>query len=231
MSFTAMKWAFEQPLKGLQKSTLVTLAYHANDEGKCWPSISLLATECGMNRSSVIRHINALVELKLLSKEPRRDAKGYCRSSVYQLNMQQGLKSQRRENQRWNNDSLGLKLRLPKVSNCDGNIIEQSLELTKEPSSVFVVFDHWKKTLNHPKARFDKKRKSKIAQALKNYSPEDLCLAVDGCKASRWHMGDNADKRIHDSIDLIFRDTERIERFIAIQSQTGSDNALFAGAI
>ena len=230
MSFIAMQWAFEQPLKGLQKFTLVTLAYHANEEGKCWPSITLLATECGVNRSSIIRHINSLIELNLLSKEPRRDAKGYCRSNVYQLNMQLGLKSQRREIQRWNDDALSRTVQHPWVAQCDGNIIEQSLELTKEPSCVFLVFEHWKKTLNHPNAKLDNKRKSKIAQALKNYSPEELCQAIDGCKASRWHMGNNPDKHIFDSIDLIFRDAEHIERFMGTQN-INQNNTVFAGAI
>ena len=35
MSIKIMEWALKQPLRGLQKSVLFVLAYHADDEGKC----------------------------------------------------------------------------------------------------------------------------------------------------------------------------------------------------
>jgi DNA-binding MarR family transcriptional regulator len=240
MSVKVMDWALKQPLRGFQKAVLIVLAYHADDAGKCWPGIALLATECGISRSSVTRHIHSLEDAKLLSKESRRDAKGYRRSNVYQLDVAHSVNSLHRDNQCRDIqpsglESLSVSLTQAKVSRCHGNIIEQSLEPSKEQSDVSQIFAYWQTALGHPKAKLDEKRRRKIKQALKSYSVEDLCLAVDGCKASSWNMGDNPEKRIYDSIDLIFRDAEHIERFMGyvgnILPLNAGGNDIFLGAI
>ena len=46
------------------------------------------------------------------------------------------------------------------------------------------------------------------------YAVEDLCIAIDGCKASRWHMGENDRRRQYINIELIFRDADHIDDFM-----------------
>lgn len=78
------------------------------------------------------------------------------------------------------------------------------------------VFDFWRSHLDHPNARFDNKRERYIRARLKEgFSVDDLQRAIRGCKASPYHMGQNDSHTIFDRIDLIFRDTEHVELFIA----------------
>ncbi|AMK75380.1 MULTISPECIES: hypothetical protein [Methylomonas] len=80
--------------------------------------------------------------------------------------------------------------------------------------------------MGHPEAILDNKRKSKIKSALKSYDPDQLKAAITGCSKSAWHMGQNPDGKIHDGIDLIFRNADKIEGFISNSSNT----AIKAGA-
>ncbi|MDD5215347.1 MAG: helix-turn-helix domain-containing protein, partial [Methylococcales bacterium] len=68
MSFQAMTWAVEQELPAMQKIVLLMLANRTNhDTGLCFPSHETLATECGMDKRSVIRQIEKLEAAGLLS--------------------------------------------------------------------------------------------------------------------------------------------------------------------
>lgn len=48
MSQSALAWAVAQPLRGPAKPVLLVLAWHANAEGVCWPSLARLAEEAGV---------------------------------------------------------------------------------------------------------------------------------------------------------------------------------------
>jgi hypothetical protein len=75
----------------------------------------------------------------------------------------------------------------------------------------------------YPGAKFDKKRQTKIMQALKlGYTVEQLKQAIDGCSLSPYHMGKNDQNKHYDSIDLIFRNADKIEQFIAYSSNPPS---------
>ena len=76
------------------------------------------------------------------------------------------------------------------------------------------VFEHWQSAMNHSRAKLDDKRRKKIRDALKNYPPEDLKKAVDGCLKSPFHMGENDQGAVYDGIDLILRDADHIDKFI-----------------
>ena len=229
MSIKVTEWALKQKLRGLQKSVLLMLAYHADDHGKCWPGIALLGEECGISRSSVTRHIKSLEEGGFLSKESRHDAKGYRRSNAYQLHITQDVKFLQRNSQCREVESLSATTQPSKVSDCDGYIIEQSLEPSKELPRDRSVFMYWQAVMDHSGAKLDQKRKRIISRALKDYSVEDLRLAIDGCKASPWHRGGNPDGRVYDSLGLIFRDAEHIEQFIGYASKSTQSSISLPG--
>ena len=77
----------------------------------------------------------------------------------------------------------------------------------------YQVFEHWRQTLNHPSAKPTPERKKVIAKALKYYSVIDLQLAISGCRLSEYHMGKNETNTVHDSLELILRNSEKIEKF------------------
>ncbi|HAU1183359.1 TPA: hypothetical protein JBI17_11530 [Legionella pneumophila] len=84
-------------------------------------------------------------------------------------------------------------------------------------SSIFVqeIFKHWQTTMNHPKAKLDRKRQNIIKAALKlGYTPTELKEAINGCANTPHNMGKNDRNQIYDDISLIFRDADHIERFI-----------------
>lgn len=79
------------------------------------------------------------------------------------------------------------------------------------------IFSHWQTVMDAPRAACDAKRKKLILAALEiGYTAADLCKAIDGCRASPWHMGENERGRQYKSLALILRDAEKIDAFMAM---------------
>jgi hypothetical protein len=99
----------------------------------------------------------------------------------------------------------------------------QSSSSSSKEDMFAVIFNHWKTVHAHPKAILDAKRRRLISDRLEEgFSVDDLNLAIDGCKASAWHMGENDRRKVFDSLDLIFRDASHVEKFIAeVESRNG----------
>lgn len=77
------------------------------------------------------------------------------------------------------------------------------------------VFGFWRDFMKHPKAALDAKREKAITARLRDgYSPEDLILAVKGCKLTPHNMGKNDRNQVYDDIELICRDAAHVDRFI-----------------
>lgn len=76
------------------------------------------------------------------------------------------------------------------------------------------IFHYWQNVMSHPKAKLDNKRKKTIRNALKNYSFEEIKLAIDGCFNTPYNMGKNENSEVYDDISLILRDANHIERFM-----------------
>ncbi|MBI2792797.1 MAG: hypothetical protein HYX61_12630 [Gammaproteobacteria bacterium] len=92
---------------------------------------------------------------------------------------------------------------------------------------VLEVFKFWQSVMDHPNAKLDAKRKKKIQAALNSGYPVDkLKQAITGCANTPFNMGKNENKQRYDGIDLIFRDADRIERFIQNASANGSESSL-----
>lgn len=86
MSFQAMAWAVKQKTgDALGRCLLLTLANYADEHGKCWPSLSRLADDCEMHRATVIRKLEALRDLGLVSREQKETPAGTY--NVYTLSL------------------------------------------------------------------------------------------------------------------------------------------------
>ncbi len=56
MSFEYSRRVFEQSrTRGPERAILLVLAFRANDEGKCWPSLPRIAREAGVSIRTVTR--------------------------------------------------------------------------------------------------------------------------------------------------------------------------------
>lgn len=86
------------------------------------------------------------------------------------------------------------------------------------PDPVADVFDHWRQVMASPRSKLDDKRRKVIRNALKNYSAGDLIAAIDGCRASPWHMGSNDRGQKYNGLDLILRNAEKIDQFMSYAS-------------
>jgi hypothetical protein len=77
------------------------------------------------------------------------------------------------------------------------------------------VFEYWKETLR-PKARvFDDETRESVEERLaEGFSVEDLKHAIDGCKASPHHMGQNDKGKRYDTLELICRDGGHVQQFL-----------------
>lgn len=83
---------------------------------------------------------------------------------------------------------------------------------TEAPDDVQRVFEHWKQTHPHPRAKLDTKRRKLIREALKLFPVDDLCKSISGYRRSKWHMGENPDRKVYDDIELMLRNAKQIEQ-------------------
>ncbi len=94
-------------------------------------------------------------------------------------------------------------------------VIREALRARRE--QVATVFDHWRSTMNHPKAVLDDKRRKMIETRIKDgYSLADLMDAITGCSLSPFHMGQNDQGARYDGLELILRAVSQVDKFIAI---------------
>ncbi len=87
-------------------------------------------------------------------------------------------------------------------------------DLLSSRLDVDALFERWKKVHGHPEAKLTEKRAKAIKARLKDSTVDELNLAIDGCKASAWHQGENDRGKVFDDIELIFRDREHVEQFM-----------------
>ena len=81
-----MAWAVKQKTgDALGRCLLLTLANYADEHGKCWPSLSRLADDCEMHRATVIRKLETLRDLGLVSREQKETPAGTY--NVYTLSL------------------------------------------------------------------------------------------------------------------------------------------------
>lgn len=77
-----------------------------------------------------------------------------------------------------------------------------------------LIFTHWQTEHGHAKAKCSEKRRRLIAKRLKDYGLEELRQCITGYKLSPFHRGDNAAGQRYDSLELMLRDAEHVERGI-----------------
>lgn len=90
MNERAIRWAWGQNLPSTHKLVLLALAYVADGNGQCSPSISSLAAQCGVSTRTVRRALRDLEADSLLTAEARLRPDGSTTSNQYALWMSGG---------------------------------------------------------------------------------------------------------------------------------------------
>ena len=93
---------------------------------------------------------------------------------------------------------------------------EQDNSLVDETSAAArKVFEHWCSTMAKSRAFFDRRRlRTVVARLHDGFSVEQLCKAIDGCRADSWSMGDNDRRTAYNDLSLICRDAAHVEKFM-----------------
>jgi hypothetical protein len=200
---------------------LAFCSFADNDTGECFPKQKTVARRAEVGESYASKIVLKLIELGFLQKTED----GFLCLIGYKKTSNECNFSSTEDKENSEPKAKKLAMVATETSNgCYSHIKEGTTQLTKEKtnkksetsSDVSVVFDHWKKTLNHPKATLDKKRIERINARLKTFSAADLINAINGVQYSPHHIGENAQKMRYDGIQTIFRDTEQVEKFIAL---------------
>lgn len=90
---------------------------------------------------------------------------------------------------------------------------EHSSPPATDRSDVHVVFDAWREATGKRRAKLDRKRRTRIEWALKNYSLDETVAAVRGWRHSAHHRGENRQGTVYNAIELLLRDSEHFEKF------------------
>jgi hypothetical protein len=76
---------------------------------------------------------------------------------------------------------------------------------------IIALFDYWREKCKHPNARFDSKRFDLIKTRLKDFSADELRMAIDGASVDSYV--DPITRKRHDRLGLVFESAERVEDF------------------
>jgi len=219
----------------------VVLMFHTNQKDECaWPSYDQLQELTDWSRPTVSKAIKELEQYGWLERRKR-----FGKSAIYVLKRPNSSQNELLDTEgltdsssdspvvnRMNYSSSQNELQKFKPLTTASYYEQDELTRRKEQdesmsnlrstaggsfsSPAEEVFQHWKTTLNHLKAKFDSKRKKLIEARLKDFSVDDLKAAIDGCRLSSFHQGDNDRFRKYDGIKVIFRDAEQIEHFMEL---------------
>lgn len=108
---------------------------------------------------------------------------------------------------------------------------EISLSRAKKAASISnaqiqEVWDYWISVMRSTSKRkpvLDTNRRQYIGAAIHDYGIQGCKDAIDGCALSEFHMGRNKMNKRYDSVELIFRDAEHVEKFHEILDKSEED--------
>jgi hypothetical protein len=210
-------------LSGTAVRLWIALASFANSQHECFPSNRRLEEMMpeGTSRRTIQRAKQELIAAGLVTVTPRITETGRQTSDLYCLHAPS-----------WEGDNLvveGDKTVTHEggsdVTHEGGQIVAlesgQSvapLTIKKELNQKEVIdriFFTWCRAAdkNPKRTKLDSKRNRLIVNALKDYSEEDVMLAVVGWRNSPWHCGKNNNGKIYNDIGLLLRDASKIETF------------------
>ena len=155
----------QKGLKAPAKIVLYWIADHHNSETEaCFPSLSTLAEECEMDRTTVIRHIDTLCSMGLIDKVERNRGNGSRTSNGYGLNLVKQPVV--------NCDPPRRKMQPPPVAKCDPhNLVNTNLGNITSNKDMSIFDDLWKM---YPKKQGKGTAKTALVKALRKVPADQL---------------------------------------------------------
>jgi len=104
----------------------------------------------------------------------------------------------------------------------DGDV--GSLEPTDCSSSIKEIFEYYNEVFKDCWSKpllLTPQRKKKISARLKNFTPEELKIAIQHIRASPFHCGNNDKGRIYATPDFIFRNDETVDKWLKEKPRYG----------
>lgn len=245
MSLEAMLWAWKAPVKGTKKLVLLCLADHADADGECWPALDLICERTGVSRSYAQDTIRTLaLEDKLIERSPRFRENESQSSNLYRLLMADS--SERDSEAKLSAGRAGGPGgQGPQGPGGQGPQNPQIEPLREEgstptppaeaqaPDPVAVVWSHYVNVMEPRSREIDPETRRLINDALKVATATELCRAIDGCRSSGFHMGENAKRKKYNRLSQIIkgrrgRETtrERIDFFIDLADKAGVESGV-----
>jgi len=221
MSVKAMAWAWEQDTTPNETLVLLSLADHANQDFECWPKTKTLEKKTKLTQRSIFRLLKALEEKNIIKRCKQFDQRGSKIQNKY-LILHPDVPCTNVSTHMTQCHDPSDTVTPPLLTQCHiynrkNHHKEPSIESGKPSKKDLVseIFEYWQEVLNHHGSKLDQNRSTHIERVFKlGYDKFDCFLAIRGCKASKWHMGDNPQNKKYDDLGLIFRNAEKIEKFI-----------------
>jgi hypothetical protein len=211
----------------------------AGDSGECWKSTATLAKETSMSAGMVSKAKDALTAPRIeLGKKPLIKVKeeenphgGKARHIITLTDIWP-------DNIKRFSSSQGEVASSPdELASSYSEVASSPHELKKEPKKkepkeetkalssangstpILEVFSYWQSALNHPQAKLTPERERVIRARLKEgYTLDVIKQAIDGCRASPFHRGQNERAQAYDDLTLICRSGSKLESFLGVGS-------------
>lgn len=93
-------------------------------------------------------------------------------------------------------------------------------------SEIQKLWDYWVDKMRAGSKRkpvLDSNRRQYLGAAIHDYGMQGCIDAIDGCALSEFHMGRNKMNKRYDSVELIFRDAEHVEKFQEIFDKSNEE--------
>jgi len=209
MSFAATTWAVRQKVPALAKLVLLLLAdRHNGDTNRCDPSMDRLADDCGMSKDSVKRQIKVLSDRGLIRVIPRFQGTTQL-TNLYAFRME---------------DMRGVGANSTPGVGANSTPNQESYN-QEERRGVTSVFNYYTERVGKsPTYTLTSLRMQKGLARLRECvkktgnlkgAIEMMMICVDTIAASKFHMGDNAQKKTYnDWEDQLFGSESRLEKWL-----------------
>jgi hypothetical protein len=244
MSFNVIVWVMHNSEEALgRRLVLLALAENANDDGSgAWPSVETLSRKSRLSTRQVKRCLKGLAEDGAIVSEgvgPRGTQSWAIVMAPEVISGDDNLSSA----EGGGGDNLsknGAESGQDVTRTCPSEPVLTpssppsrlcslcgTAEDPAEGCPVCQIFMHWQETMGHPRAVLDLKRRRDIRNGLKIATVSECLQAVSGCRRSDFHMakGEYKGRTRYDSLNVILRDRDQIEKFVAMApAQTAGVN-------
>ena len=206
---------------------------YQNAKDGIFPALNRVADDLGMTSSAVCNLRNRLEKAGWIKVEKGRVLiiKTFTKNESDSQKMKEDSHFVNTDSQKMNQDSQNVNEKPPEANKTQGETEiplnneykttsnnNENKELVRRAGlkkEIETVFEFWQITHGHPQAHLTTLREKKIRERLgSGYSVDDLKRAIQGCKVSPHHQGQNDRKQIYDDLELILRDDTQLEKMI-----------------